>query len=72
MQDESQLADDLAFLCHCQDGVQYVSAVTVQEHDAGLVIVIASNETPSDEVVDGLKKILDIVVEYGSARMCNT
>lgn len=56
--DELQLADHVAFLAHSQEGVHDISAACVEESDNGLVIRLASNETPSQRTVSGLEKIL--------------
>lgn len=43
--DELHIADGLAFLAHRDEGVGNVSAVTLQERQSCLVIVLASNST---------------------------
>ncbi|KAH6699597.1 hypothetical protein EV126DRAFT_342566 [Verticillium dahliae] len=57
---ELHIADGLAYLCHWDEGVEMVSAVTIQEHCDGLTILIKSNSTPSPSVVAGLRRILAI------------
>lgn len=61
-----QFADDIAFLAQWQEGVEYVTAVTLQEMANGLVIRIASNHTPTDKTVRELKGTMALVSEYAS------
>ena len=63
-QDELQMADDIAFLCHRDEGVGYVSAVTLQEHSNRLVILLASNSTPSQTTTQVLGDIAEIISQY--------
>ncbi|KAJ5206804.1 hypothetical protein N7491_002563 [Penicillium cf. griseofulvum] len=65
-EDEMQLADDIAFLAQREEGVENVTAVTLQEKAHGLVICLASNHTPSDKTVCELDKIMALVSEYAS------
>jgi methanogenic corrinoid protein MtbC1 len=65
-EDEMQLADDIAFLAQWEEGVENVTAVTLQEKAHGLVICLASNHTPSDQTVRELNKIMALVSEYSS------
>lgn len=65
---ELQLADHLAFLAHTEEGVKAISAVCVEEKgdgldegDDGLLVILASNETPSDETVSGLQTLLNVL-----------
>ncbi|KGO44720.1 hypothetical protein PEX2_006510 [Penicillium expansum] len=66
VEDEMQFADDIAFLAQWQEGVEYVTAVTLQEMANGLVIRIASNHTPTDKTVRELKGTMALVSEYAS------
>lgn len=65
-EDEMQLADDIAFLAQRQEGVENVTAVTLQEKANGLVICLASNHTPADKTVHELNQIMALVSEYAS------
>ena len=65
-EDEMQLADDIAFLAQREEGVENVTAVTLQEKAHGLVICLASNHTPSDKTVGELNEIMALVSEYAS------
>ena len=62
--DELQIADGLAFLSHCDEGVDRVSAVTLQEHAGGLTVLLASNRTPDASIIRSLEKIFTIVTYY--------
>ncbi|KAK7750051.1 hypothetical protein SLS62_008044 [Diatrype stigma] len=62
--DELQLADDLAFLANSEEGVGTVSAVTIQERREGITVLLASNYTPTETTVKGLRNILDIIQKY--------
>jgi hypothetical protein len=64
--DELQIADDLAFLSHWKEGADYISAITLQEHTNTLVVLLASNKTPSQTILDGLEDIAEILVKYSS------
>ncbi|RJE17276.1 hypothetical protein PHISCL_10387, partial [Aspergillus sclerotialis] len=63
-EDEMQFADNIAFLAQWQEGVETVSAVTLQENTNGLVILLASNHTPSESIVSGLRNVLALTSEY--------
>lgn len=63
-EDEMQLADDIAFLAQSQEGVENVTAVTLQEKAHGLVICLASNHTPSDKTVRELNETMALVSKY--------
>lgn len=65
-EDEMQLADDIAFLAQWQEGVESVTAVTLQEKANELVICLASNHTPADKTVHELKQIMALVSKYAS------
>lgn len=67
LRDELQLADHVAFLAHSQEGVEAISGVCVEEVDAGLAIRLASNRTPCQETVSGLRKILS-TLSHGAAQ----
>ncbi|KAH7363551.1 hypothetical protein B0T11DRAFT_353892, partial [Plectosphaerella cucumerina] len=67
-EDELQIADNMAYLAHRSEGAVMVSAVTLQERSSGLVVVLASNSTPSPPVIHGFKKILNIVSRYSGER----
>lgn len=62
--DELQLADDLAFLAHSEEGVGTVSAVTIQERSEGITVLLASNYTPTETTIKGLRNILSIIRRY--------
>ncbi|CAI7621364.1 unnamed protein product [Penicillium glandicola] len=68
-EDEMQLADDIAFLAQWQEGVKYVTAVTLQEKAHGLVICLASNHTPSNKTVGELNEIMALMTKYASEEM---
>jgi hypothetical protein len=57
--DELQIADHIAFLAHSEQGVEAISAVCVEERVNGLVFRLASNSTPSEATVSGLKILLE-------------
>jgi hypothetical protein len=63
---ELHIADHFAFLAHVEEGVKFVSAVTLEEsgNPPALTVRLASNHTPTPQVVKGLEKILDIVKEH--------
>lgn len=64
--DELQIADDLAFLSQWEEGADYVSAITLQEHTNTLVVLLASNKTPSQTILTGLEDIAELLVKYSS------
>ena len=66
VRDELQLADDLAFLANCEEGVGSVSAVTIQERGNGITIVLTSNKTPEELTIKGLSNILATVSKYSA------
>jgi hypothetical protein len=68
-EEELHLADHFAFLAHVKEGVQYVSAATLEERESppGFTIRLASNHTPAPYVVDGLERILGIVCKHAEA-----
>ena len=70
---ELHIADHFAFLAHVEEGVGFVSAVTLEEYHnpPSLIIRLASNHTPTAEVIDGLGKILEIVKEHALKGTCN-
>lgn len=65
-EEEQHLADNLAFLAQNKAGSETVSAVTIEERrdPHSLTVRIAANRTPSIEVVDGIKDILQVVETY--------
>jgi hypothetical protein len=65
-EEELHLADHFAFLAHATEGVEFVSAATIEElHDPpGFNVRLASNHTPTEYVRDGLGKILEIVRDH--------
>ncbi|KAJ5696741.1 hypothetical protein N7536_007153 [Penicillium majusculum] len=65
-EDEMQLADDIAFLAQWQEGVENVTAVTLQEKPNGLVICLASNHTPADKTVLELTQTMALVSKYAA------
>lgn len=62
--DELQLADDLAFLANSEEGVGTVSAVTIQERSDGITVLLASNYTPTETTINGIRNILNIIQKY--------
>ncbi|OTA54455.1 hypothetical protein K449DRAFT_426227 [Hypoxylon sp. EC38] len=58
-EDESQLANHMAFLAQSHEGAKYISAACVEEMKGGSVIRLASNETPSEHTRYGLGTILN-------------
>ena len=62
--DELQIADDIAFLSHSEEGAHHVSAVTLQEHPGCLIVLLASNSTPSKATIQGLGEIVTIIRQY--------
>lgn len=65
-EDEMQLADNVAFLAHSQEGVENVTAVTLRENAHGLVICLASNHTPPSTTISELSEVMALVSEYAS------
>ena len=70
-EEELHLADHFAFLAHAFEGVEYVSAVTLEEavDESGFKIRLASNHTPIQPVVEGLERILEIVRQHANEGM---
>ncbi len=66
LREELQLADDLAFLANSDEGNRTVSAVTIQEGNEGITILLASNSTPTERTTKGLRKILSTIKRYAS------
>ncbi|KAB8293405.1 hypothetical protein EYC80_007723 [Monilinia laxa] len=70
-EEEQHLADHIAVLAQAREGPHGVSAATIEECSnktlPSLVIRIASNETPSERVVDGLHKCLNTVENIARA-----
>ena len=66
--EELHLADHFAFLAHVREGVEYVSAVTLEESKspAALTVRLASNQTPTTFARTGLSAILRIVEEHAN------
>ncbi|KAF5675927.1 C2H2 finger domain-containing protein [Fusarium denticulatum] len=56
--DELQIADCISFLAHCEEGVTFVSTVTLREHSDRLGVILAGNTTPSSTVVAELTKVM--------------
>lgn len=67
-EDEFHLANQIAFLASYKEGVNYVSAATVQERTTppALLIRLASNKTPNDFVVQKLQGIFKVLRAYAS------
>ena len=65
-EEEQYLADALAFLAQFRQGPHYVSASSLEERKepVSLTVRIASNETPSDQIMEGLRTMWDIVESY--------
>ncbi|KAI1139321.1 hypothetical protein F5Y05DRAFT_344830 [Hypoxylon sp. FL0543] len=61
LRDELQIANHIAFLAHSQEGVKHTSAACVEETEEGLIILLASNETPSKFTHSKLRYILTIM-----------
>lgn len=68
-EEELHLADHFAFLAHVSEGVECVSAATIEQTDnpPALTIRLASNHTPGSVVIDGINKILNIVRNHAEA-----
>lgn len=62
-EDEMQLADNLAFLAQWQEGVENVTASTLQEKTNGLLILLASNHTLLEAMIHELRAMLALVSE---------
>lgn len=58
---ELQLADDFAFIANRQEGVENVTATTVQETADGITVLLASNHTPSNDTLCELNKIASLL-----------
>jgi hypothetical protein len=69
-QDELQFADSVSFIAHYEEGVDRVSTITLKEYRDHLVVLLASNETPSAHIVDGLKGLMKKVNEFPKKRTC--
>lgn len=71
LKDELQLADHIAFLAHSSEGVHAVSAACVEERDSELLIRLASNQTPPEATVSGLREIIRTFsegIQHGKVR----
>jgi hypothetical protein len=68
-EEELHLADHFAFLAQFKEGVEYVSAATLEErkNPPGFTIRLASNHTPVSYVVDGLERAIQIIREHAQA-----
>lgn len=55
--DELQIADHVAFLAHAQEGAHAVSAICVEERSDGLLLRLASNKRPLQDITFGLRKL---------------
>lgn len=68
-EEEQHLADHLAFLACVDEGAKTISAVTLEQGIglSSLTVRLASNQSPANEVIDGLTDILKIVEEYAHA-----
>lgn len=66
LKDEQELADNLAFLANCEEGVKSVSAVTIQERSDGMTVLLASNYTPKQTTINGICNILATIQKYAS------
>jgi hypothetical protein len=68
-EEELHVADHFAFLAHVKEGVEYVSAATLEEREnpPGFTIRLASNHTPAPYVVDGLERVLGVVHKHADA-----
>ena len=64
---ELQIADHIAYLAHSQECVEAISAACVEEHDDGLVLRLASNHSPTDFTIAGLRTLLGSI-SIGAAR----
>ncbi len=64
--EELETADYLAFLAPPQEGVKTITALALEEHQDGqlLVIRIASNETPPANMIQSFACLLDVVMRY--------
>jgi hypothetical protein len=59
LRDELQLANHIAFLAHSQEGAGAISGACVEEVRDGLIIRLASNQTPSKDTVSKVRDILN-------------
>lgn len=62
--DELQISDNVAFLAQCEESVKTVSADTLCEDQDGLSILIASNHTPSQTILEGVREIIGVTSQY--------
>lgn len=65
-QDEQQIADGLAFICHWEEGVHRVSTITLEEHPDGLIALLACNSSPTKTITRSLEEVLAVVTQYAS------
>jgi hypothetical protein len=64
LDDETDLAEHIAFLAQTQDGADDVSAAMVEEHGSSLVVKVASNSPMPQEVMDGFNRLFDRLRAY--------
>jgi hypothetical protein len=71
-EEELHLADHFAFLAHFAEGVQFVSAVAIEEsrNPPAFTLRLASNHTPTTEIKNGLERILHLVSEHAREGLC--
>lgn len=71
-EEELHLADHFAFLAHVSEGVEFVSAVTIEESQGppSFTVRLASNHTPTPYVREGIEKILQIVRDHALEGVC--
>jgi hypothetical protein len=67
-EEELHVADHFAFLAHWAEGVEYVSAATLEESSQppSFTIRVASNHTPAPKVKEGLEKIISVVGKHAA------
>lgn len=58
LKDELQLADHIAFLAQVSEGFAPISAVCIEERQAGLKVVLARNELRDAHVLKGLRQVV--------------
>lgn len=64
--EEQHFADHIAFLAHDKEGARFVAAVAIEEDQEGqsLTIRVAANMTPSEQTLQGLTGIFQVLESY--------
>ena len=71
VEDELQLADDIAFLAQTKRDPLTISAVTVQERSTGLHFLISSNAQPVGSTQAGLQRFTSTLTKYAKKGACS-